>query len=202
MTLDRYEGNQMKKREIRSIDYDEAYEILNEYLDSCKVHKKEKKKITKHTRRVVDICHQITNELESLGYHPDQELLDLSAIFHDIAKMENDEEHHKITKEVLENYFSEDDDLEEVCSIIKAHKGKFKPMGSVNLEAAVLRISDKIDKINKGDLNKFWKSYRESLKEIKKNFKKTGQYRFKSVKTAFDKVAVCVFRKRICFILD
>ena len=161
-----------------------------------------KKKITKHTRRVVDICHQITNELESLGYHPDQELLDLFAIFHDIAKMKNDEKHHKITKKVLKKHFYEDDELKKVCSIIKAHKAKFEPLEKVELEAAVLRISDKIDKINKGDLNKFWKSYRESLKEKKKNFKKSGQYRFKSVKTAFDKVAVCVFRKRICFILD
>ena len=150
----------MKKREIRSIDYDEAYEILNEYLDSCKVRKKEKKKITKHTRKVVDICHQITNELESLGYHPDQELLDLSAIFHDIAKMKNDEKHHKIAKKVLKKHFYEDDELKKVCSIIKAHKGKFEPLEKVELEAAVLRISDKIDKINKGDLNKFWKSYR------------------------------------------
>ena len=60
-------------------------------------------------------------------------------------------------------------------------------------------IEDKIDKINKGDLNKFWKSYRESLKKIKKNFKKS-QYSFMCVKETFDVVAVCVFYTFICLI--
>lgn len=193
MTLDGYEENQMTKRAISSIKCDEAYKILNEYLDS------DEEEVREHTKRVVDICLQIVNKLEALGYHPNRDLLERSAIFHDIAKMKNDEKHHKIAKKVLKKHFYEDDELKKICSIIKAHKGKFEPLEKVELEAAVLRISDKIDKINKGDLNKFWKSYRKSLEKIKKNFKRR-QYSFKRVKKSFDIVAVHVFHTYICFI--
>ena len=183
----------MKKQKISSIKCDEAYKILNEHLYS------DEEKVIEHTKRVVDICLQIANKLEVLGYHLDRDLLELSAIFHDIAKIENNEEHHKIAKRILKNHFYKDSELEKICSIIKAHKGQFEPLEKVGLEAAVLRISDKIDKINKGDLNKFWKSYRESLKKIKKNFKKS-QYSFMCVKETFDVVAVCVFYTFICLI--
>ena len=177
----------MKKQKISSIKCDEAYKILNEHLYS------DEEKVIEHTKRVVDICLQIANKLEVLGYHLDRDLLELSAIFHDIAKIENNEEHHKIAKRILKNHFYKDSELEKICSIIKAHKGKFEPLEKVGLEAAVL------DKINKGDLNKFWKSYRESLKKIKKNFKKS-QYSFMCVKETFDVVAVCVFYTFICLI--
>ena len=57
----------MKKQKISSIKCDEAYKILNEHLYS------DEEKVIEHTKRVVDICLQIANKLEVLGYHLDRD---------------------------------------------------------------------------------------------------------------------------------
>ena len=62
----------MKKQKISSIKCDEAYKILNEHLYS------DEEKVIEHTKRVVDICLQIANKLEVLGYHLDRDVCNIS----------------------------------------------------------------------------------------------------------------------------
>ena len=56
-----------------------------------------------------------------------------------------------------------------ICSIIVAHRNSFTPDEDVALEAAILRLADKIDKVNKKNKGAR-KSYEKSKKEIAQYF--------------------------------
>ncbi len=199
----------MGKMKISECEIEECKKILKDELKKdissiIKKLEKNKKKIIKHSKRAKKICDEIYEELdESIKEKIDKDLLSKAAIFHDIAKIEDDDTHNKLAKSRLKKHFKKsDEDFKKVCSIIKAHKGEFEPDENIALEAAILRMADKIDKWNKinfkqkksrKDLEKCKKKYKENLEEIKERFKaiyneEKGKKEFEKLKEACDRV--------------
>jgi HD superfamily phosphodiesterase len=104
-----------------------------------------------HIKRVRVLCQRFLH----VGLKVDENLLLLSAGLHDIAKKLAGEDHHKKEKiikalqkaRVREEYIKALNKAG-VYEIITAHKGKFRPKKH-QLEAAILRICDKLDKFDK-----------------------------------------------------
>lgn len=158
-----------------------SYDILEKHLEQVTT------KLTEHSTRVADISMNIISIINIIN-EDEKELVYKAAILHDIAKFDDKNNHNKKAKKVLSKFCGKDEDFENLCLIIKNHKGKFKPDKDIAIMAAILRLADKIDKFNKDEGNAEEK-FGKSLKKIKKYFKKNGlKKEFKKIKKACKKV--------------
>lgn len=115
-----------------------------------------------HTGRVLAICRRIAAALPpACRERIDDECLDCAAILHDIAKFDSDETHHLLASETIRREYedwaaqwpqspADVPDFSRIGGIIRWHKGDaFTPPGELALEASVLRMADKIDKVRR-----------------------------------------------------
>lgn len=113
-----------------------------------------------HTRRVLAVCRSIADGLPpACRERIDRERLDCAAILHDIAKFDSDEAHHLLASETIRREYEEwaarqpqapadAPDFSRIGGIIRWHKGDaFTPPRELALEASILRMADKIDKV-------------------------------------------------------
>lgn len=129
-----------------------SYEILEKHLDSNNVRPEEREELISHIHRVVVICEAFVDELTPTDIN--NEALMNAAILHDICKYDDDNKHEKVGADLVEKEYSADiKDVKIVGDIIRAHRKKFKPSDTVWLEAAILRMADKLDKYAKGKAN-------------------------------------------------
>lgn len=138
-------------------------------------------KKAKHALRVWAICEEIAKELNkySESISVDIDILCKGALLHDIGKVffMNDDYHHLASAAIIEKLFdctSEQGDREftrKLQSIILSHKGDFKPDSDVAVEAAILRMADKIDKYNKSTPKKAKHAYKKSAEIIRIYFR-------------------------------
>ena len=142
---------------------------LKRHLKDNNVEKKKRKKLVEHTERVVEISSKIVDVLGVDKYT--KEIISKSAIFHDIAKFDDNEKHNKRANEILKGLFEEDNELNKIGDIIACHRGCFSPREDIAVPAAVLRIADKLDKINKNKLDDFVITYTKSMRLIEESFK-------------------------------
>lgn len=177
----------IRERDDKAIE-NKYFDILEEHLNKLKT------KIIKHSIRVANISMNIIEEIEDIYDiyidEDEKELIYNAAILHDIAKFDNKKKHNKMVENILSDYCEdeEDDDFEDLCSIIKYHKGKkFKPDKDIAVMAAILRMADKIDKVTKNKDNAEEK-YKKSLKKIKKYLKKYDKDFFDKFEYACEKV--------------
>lgn len=119
----------------------------------------ERKKLKKHTKRVVELCDKLCKKLNDNGCSIDKDILISAAWIHDIGKLETTELHHFAI--VLEKVLSDELIDKDISGIIEQHKGVFNPK-SYPKECAILRLCDKIDKFHD-----------EQYKEVKKKCEKT-----------------------------
>ena len=61
--------------------------------------------------------------------------------------------------------------MNKIGDIIACHRGCFSPREDIAVPAAVLRIADKLDKINKNKLDDFVITYTKSMRLIEESFK-------------------------------
>ena len=103
-----------------------------------------------HTKRVVELCSRFADLFSD---EIDRKLLLDAAWLHDIAKSKHGEMHHdkECIIEILNEYEEAEiaDRKDDIAEIISAHKKAFNP-SSHELESAILRICDKLDRFKKG----------------------------------------------------
>ena len=171
-------------KSIMELSENECEKELTEYLE------KKVKKTVAHSKRVLEICKKIVTYYDDDLEEEMKKLLYISAMFHDISKFDdNKKRHHKEAKKVLKSMFQKGKQLKKVCRIIACHKGKFNPKDDILIPAAILRIADKIDKINKDKIDDFVDKYSSSMEKIKESFIKNGKD-FEKFKEACDKVKI------------
>jgi HD superfamily phosphodiesterase len=149
-----------------------AEQILIDYLNKINLNSDKKTELIAHTERVSKLCREFAEVLNL-----DKEraaLLNDAAWLHDLAKYKKNNEkrkdHYKKVKAAIEegNYFLENKSV--LYNIIEAHSEDFRPYKEYTLEAAVLRICDKLDKfIKKKDDTE--EKCENSMKKIKDCFK-------------------------------
>ena len=136
-----------------------------EVLRDCVKSGKTKPKRERHTQRVVLLCNELAGRFEDgkVNLH----LLTEAAWLHDVAKDQSGDDHHRpeAVKAVIDGY-KLDDDLDDVTAIISAHRDKFMP-SKHKLESAILRVCDKIDKLNKAQEKKSEKKIEKKTQEAK-----------------------------------
>ena len=132
-----------------------------------------------HSKRVLEICKKIVTYYDAELEEEMKKLLYISAMFHDIAKFDDNKPHHKEAKNVLKSMFKEDEHYDKVCRIIACHKKEFTPKKDILIPAAILRIADKIDKINKDKIDDFVDKYSSSMRKIKKCFRVNPKVKIK-----------------------
>ena len=120
------------------------------------------------------ICKKIINCFDINDKYT-KKIIYRSVIFHDIGKFKYGEEHNKKAKEVLDKILKEKEeskygDLEKIYLIIKYHRNEFEPDEDIAIPSAILRIADKIDKINLMNLwiliHQVWEKLKKILKKI------------------------------------
>lgn len=144
-------------------------------LRDCVGRGKTEFKRVRHARRVVLLCEELAGCFEAgrINLH----LLTEAAWLHDVAEDYNDDEHHQpeVIKAVIDGC-ELDADLEDVTAIISAHKGKVFMPPKYELESAILRVCDKIDKVNKAQEKnsekKIGKKTQKAKEKCGKNLKK------------------------------
>lgn len=113
----------------------ECEKELTEYLE------KKVKKTVAHSKRVLEICKKIVTYYDAELEEEMKKLLYISAMFHDIAKFDDNKPHHKEAKNVLKIMFKEDEHYDKVCRIIACHKKEFTPEKDILIPAAILENS-------------------------------------------------------------
>ena len=123
-----------------------------------------------HTKSVVGLCKYFAEILDL----ENKKILVNAAWLHDIGKSIDNEKHNEkdIVLSVLESYEYHKKSIDDICSIIENHKGKFVPKKFI-LESAILRLCDKIDKIGE----------KGARKKCKKNLIKIMEYITDKVKS-------------------
>lgn len=162
---------------------DDCFKLLKKHLkERCSVEKKVKK-VFKHSKRVLDICEEIISYLDLKKRL--RRMTYRAAIFHDIAKFDGTAiPHNENAKAILEKFFNKDDkDFKKICQIIKYHRDEFEPDEDIALLAAILRLADKIDKLNKKQ-DDAEEIYKENLEMIEEYFKDNEIKHFKKLKKA------------------
>ena len=188
------EKNENINKHIMFMSKDDCLKLLKKHLKNTCNDKKERKKVFKHSKRVLDICEEIISHLDLKKHF--RRMIYRAAIFHDIAKFDNNDiPHNEKAKEILEKKFNkkDDDDFEKICLIIKYHRDEFTPNEDIAILAAILRIADKIDKFNKinikkKDIEKIEKIYEKNLEEIEKYFKNNKFKHFNKFRKACEEV--------------
>lgn len=122
-------------------------EMLAQHLEN------KKEDLLRHTDRVMEICERFVSELGDGLVN--EELLFTAAALHDIAKFDGQEDHHKAALKIIERegWSQHLSDPSQVEQIITAHRKSFHPGPDVELEAAILRLADKLDKFEKARLS-------------------------------------------------
>ena len=130
-----------------------------------------------HTEGVVSVCLEILSSLPLESQKlVNQKLLNAAAILHDVAKFDDKDDHHKLAESVILKNRAlwgedvDDEDIDALGSIIRAHKGKFKPDEDYACEAAILRMADKIDMLRRGKDRQ--NKYEEGIDKIQTYFRK------------------------------
>lgn len=168
-----------------------AQESFERYIQSLLT---DIKNMRKHTERVVALCEEFADRYPDAV---DRELLLDAAWLHDIAKYRADKRHNspKRVQAVLEKneLGDEIDSLEAVVDVIAMHKGRFDPWEN-ELECAVLRLCDKLDRFEKGKSDAK-KKCRKTLKKIEDSdtLKKAQCKKLK----AFYKDQMCTIKIRL-----
>jgi len=153
-------------------------------------------KSDQHSKQVRKLCKQIAKGLENYQeFDIDRTLLFNAAELHDIAKFDKGEKHHKKAKQVISEEYKkltgkelDEQELVDLSEIIKAHKGKkFDPPENVALEAAILRMADKIDHTAHGKKDAK-ERYKKHMRAIKKSKLLGSKKAFKHFKKACKKV--------------
>lgn len=159
-----------------------CYELLNQHyterFDQLSAQLREDMKAhLLHTRGVVSICLEILSALPPQSrLLVDPELLNAAAVLHDVAKFDDKDDHHKLAESVILKNRAllgedvDDEGIEALGSIIRAHKGKFKPDEDYACEAAILRMADKVDMLRRGKDKQ--NKYEEGIDRIKTYFSK------------------------------
>ena len=130
-----------------------------------------------HSMRVYKICRNIVHRLEEGEIEPQFGQLYTAAYLHDIGKKDITGDAHPFASVVLMHKLfdcdSEKDNRKfahQIGSIIVSHKGYFCPHSSIAIEAAILRIADKIDRYYTRSPEKAKESYIKHLKIVKDYF--------------------------------
>lgn len=125
----------------------------------------------RHTKGVLSLCKEIAAALPPEERRQmDMDLLTAAALLHDAAKFDDKEDHHKDAGRVIaENldllgWDADGTRLTALNSVIKAHKGSFRPAERYAREAAALRMADKIDMLRRGEDKE--KRYDEGIDKI------------------------------------
>lgn len=159
-----------------------------------------KNKVKTHSENVCKICEDITSQLKTSEIKVRKGLLKKAAYLHDIGKANCRGDVHPFMSVVnMYNHFNcsgKDNKkyAQKLSHIIIAHKGFFCPPKCVAIEAAILRMADKIDKYNKSNcsLEAAEKSYKKSLGKIEIYFCNNGlDDEFEQIKVA------CECRRKI-----
>lgn len=174
-------------KKIVELSEDECEKELTKHLKNNS--KSKVKQTVAHSKRVLEICKKIVTYYDDDLEEEMKKLLYISAMFHDIAKFDDNKRHHKKAKNVLNIMFKEDEHYDKVCRIIACHKKEFIPEKDILIPAAILRIADKIDKINKDKIGDFVDKYSSSMEKIKESFIKNGKD-FEKFKEACDIVKI------------
>lgn len=163
---------------------------IHEYMQPLYGGKSDKK----HSKRVCRLCKKIVKRLKNNSVDNIQsDLLYKAAYLHDIGKADCKGDVHPFMSVVC-MYDSFDCSgkksrkyARRISHIIIAHKSDFCPPKDVAIEAAILRMADKIDKYNKSKyrLKKARKSYEKNLEKIREYFRDNGlDDEFKQIETA------------------
>lgn len=161
--------------DIKSVSPDVVREAVEEFVCDSK--------ITDHSRRVYNLCCEIIHNLNlndtiSLSQES-EELVYKAAYLHDIGKkIDGSNTHNKTSEELIDflcgHINNNTEYLIKLKSIVKAHRGKFNPDHNVSIEAAIMRMADKIDKFHRCDSHKAFKkandTYCENCQKIKEYF--------------------------------
>lgn len=176
---------------MTNLDKEACWTLLKTHYNSLELEPKERARADgklKHAKNVAALCEDVANSLESrLQDCVDRDLLAAAAILHDIAKFDAAGDHEEAAIGIIRSECGKQSpspidprDFAALGEIIRSHKGDFDPHPRVALEAAVLRIADKLDKFSGGPGNEAEKSYEKTLKRIKDYFKAS----YKAVETA------------------
>lgn len=133
--------------------------------------------IIRHSERVVLLCRKMAEWFKQNGEEVNLKLLLDAAWLHDVAKekckKEKRKDDHNKPDEVMvviKNCpLDSDIDIKKVTEVIWQHRGKFDAEKRKSV-SAILRMSDKLDKLNKAMLKKT-KGAEEKKEEIKKALK-------------------------------
>ena len=157
--------------ELLTRHYDER---LNEMTASLK---RDMELHLRHTKGVLSLCREIAAALSPEQRRMvDMDLLTAAALLHDVAKFDDKKNHHKDAGRVIaENldllgWVPDGARLNALSSVIRAHKGSFKPLESCAREAAILRMADKTDMLRRGKDKE--DNYDEGIEVIQKYFGK------------------------------
>lgn len=191
--LDVFQGESMKE------EYEELFDLYIKYIIDVMI-----KKIMKergHTKRVFKLCKSFLEEYEDSA-NVRKGLLLKSAILHDIAKFDEGKKkknHNspKLVKAAMMKAsisINDKNEMKHIYNIIKAHKGEFKPKPNNAMEAAILRICDKLDRYYKGNKDAEDKC-KESILEIKDYFNNNKIDEFDEFETAYSNVLKKVKKK-------
>ena len=137
------------------------------------------KSVYPHSKEVVEICQMIASELQKYKVDVQEDKLIMAAYLHDIGKGKFKEMAHSYASVVCMYCLFDCEEnrktkkyAQEISSIIISHNGVFCPEESVAIEAAILRIADKI--VRFGQKKDAEKKYKESLRKIKRCFEFDG----------------------------
>lgn len=146
-----------------------------EILRDCVKRGRTEPKRMRHSQRVVSLCEELAGRFEAGKVN--SRLLTEAAWLHDVAEDYNNDEHHRpeAVKAVIGGC-ELDGGLEDVTAIISAHRGKVFMPANYELESAILRMCDKIDKVNKAreknSGEKIGKKTRKAKEKCDKNLKR------------------------------
>lgn len=185
---------------IKTVSSKDVFKMIFESEKVFRAHDDKCIEVKEHSENVCKICKDIALELKTGGIEVDKKLLKKAAYLHDIGKADYDGGAHPYMSLVyMYNTFDCSERKKEeyawkLGQIIIAHKGIFCPPKCVAIEAAILRMADKIDKYNKSNcsLEAAEKSYKKSLGKIEIYFCNNGlDDEFEQIKVA------CECRRKI-----
>lgn len=185
---------------IKAVSSKDVFKMIFESEKVFRAHDDKCIEVKEHSENVCRICEDIALQLEKNGIKVRKKLLKKAAYLHDIGKAYRKGDAHPFMS-VICMYDIFDCSGEErkeyawkLGQIIIAHKGIFCPPVCVAIEAAILRMADKIDKYSKPQysLKEAEESCKKSLKKIKEYFRENDRAdEFEKIKVA------CECRRKI-----
>lgn len=147
-------------------------------LRDCVRRGKTEPKRVRCAQRVVQMCEELAGRFEAGKVN--SHLLTEAAWLHNVAEDYNDDEHHRpeVIKAVIAGC-ELDDSLDDVTAIISAYRGKIFMPAKHELESAILRMCNRIDKVNKAQ-------EKDGAKKIEKKTEKAKEKCDKNLKRIKD----------------